>query len=100
MAHDKKKQLSYSFHIFLETLSKQIMRWVDSFEIKISQLQVSQKVYAINACSMREFVENHLIKCNQPSAYLYFIIMDRWTQKRIQNPLQHMKYFAKVFSGL
>ena len=41
---------------------------------------------------MREFVENHLIKYDQPSAYLYFIITDRWAQKLIQNPAKHLRW--------
>ena len=41
---------------------------------------------------MREFVEKHLIKYNQPSAYMYLIIIDRWVQKRIQNPVKHLSW--------
>ena len=40
---------------------------------------------------MREFVKNHLMKYNQPTAYLYFIIIDRWAQKPVQNPIKHLK---------
>ena len=43
------------------------MRQVASFGLKIIQFLVSNKFCVINACTMREFVENHLIKCNQPS---------------------------------
>ena len=68
------------------------MRRVDSFGLKISQFRVSKKVCVTNACSMREFVENHLIKYDQPSAYLYFIITDRWAQKLIQNPAKHLRW--------
>ena len=92
MAHDKKKQLSYSFDVFPLTLCEQVMRRLHSFGLNIFQFLVSQKVCTTNACSMREFVENHLIKCNQPPAYLYFIITDRWTQKRIQNPVKLLRW--------
>ena len=43
------------------------MRRVASFGLKIVQFLVSKKFCVINASTMREFVENHLIKCNQPS---------------------------------
>ena len=36
MTHDKEKQLSYSFYVFLLTLSEQLMRRVDIFKLKIS----------------------------------------------------------------
>ena len=102
MAHDQKKQLSYSFYVFLWTLSKQAMRRMDSFGLKISQFLASQKVCAIYACSMQEFVENHLIKFNQPSDHLYFIMADRWTQKRVQNPIKHLTWsiLQKLFNGI
>ena len=64
-------------------LSEQVMRPLDSFGLKVC---------AVNAYSIPELVENHLIKCNQPPAYLYFIITDRWTQKRIQNPVKLLRW--------
>ena len=80
------------FPLTFFSLSEQIMRRVKSFELKIFQFLVSKKVWVINACSMREFIGNHLIKCNQPSSYLCFMIMDRWTQKSIQNPVKHLRW--------
>ena len=68
------------------------MRRVDSFGFKISKFLFFKKVCVISTCSMGEFVENHLIKYNQPSAYLCFIIIDRWAQKRIQNPVKHLSW--------
>ena len=78
---------------------KQVMRRVNSFVLKISQFLVSRKVCVINARSMREFVESHLIKFNQPSSYLCFIIMDRWTQKRIQIRVKRiLQKYLEAFS--
>ena len=30
--------------------------------------------------------------CNCKLGYLHFILMDRWTQKRIQNPVKHLRW--------
>ena len=69
------------------------MKWMDSTGLKISLFVLSKTVCLMNACSMWVFVENNLTKINQPSAYLYFIIMDKWTQKCIQkNPVKHLRW--------
>ena len=68
------------------------MRRVDSFGLKISKFLFFKKVCVISTCSMREYVENRLIKYNQPSAYMYLIIIDRWAQKRIQNPVKPLSW--------
>ena len=39
---------------------------------------------------MRKFIEGHWIKCNEPSDHLYFIMMDKRTEKFIQNPVKHL----------
>ena len=53
--------------LLMNSLSKQEMRRMVSFGLKIVQFLVSKKVCVINVCAMWEFVENRLIKCNQPS---------------------------------
>ena len=68
------------------------MRRGDSFGLKISKFLFFEKVCVISTCSIQEFVENHLVKYNQPSAYLYLIIIDRWAQKRIQNPVKYLSW--------
>ena len=61
------------------------MRRVDSFGLKIFQFLVSKKVCVINACLMREFVGNHLIKCNKPSAFQPAFICSKLTMEILEH---------------
>ena len=69
------------------------MRRVDSFGFKIFQFLVSKTVCIINACSIREFVKNYLIKCNQTSASHLAFTSSKLTMETLE---QGVKIYSKL----